>query len=94
MALLLILFSLLSFVFLGIGSGRSGERDLTPGSSSSSRSCSTATTTLNGTTVRKQSCSSTSSAKAVVRSRAVVRCSARMTADGHVRTRCSPASKP
>lgn len=93
MALLLILFALLSFVFAGIGSGSSGTNSLrVPGSAS--RSCSTVVASVNGETVRKHSCTSTSSGRTSVHLRAVVRCSTRMTAGGKTSTRCSPPANP
>jgi hypothetical protein len=93
MGLLLILFALLSFVFAGIGSGSSGTTNL-PVPGSSSRSCSTVVASVNGKTVRKHSCTSTSSGSTSVHLRAVVRCSARMTAGGQTSTRCSSPAKP
>jgi hypothetical protein len=93
MALLLILFALLSFVFAGVGSGSSGTSfQRVP--SSASRSCSTVVASANGKTVRKHSCTSPSSGGTSVHLRAVVRCSARMTAGGKTSTRCLPPAKP
>ena len=93
MALLLILLALFGFVFAGIGSGSSGTSSLSaPGSSS--RSCSTVVTSVNGKTVQRRSCHSMSSGTATVHSRVVTKCSARMTAGGKTTTRCSPPANP
>jgi hypothetical protein len=93
MALLLILLTLLGFVFAGIGSGSNGLSDV-PLGVSSAKSCSTVVTTVNGKTVRKHSCSNTSGGSTTVHSRVVIRCSARTTAGGKATTRCSPPANP
>jgi hypothetical protein len=89
MALLLILFAFLGFLFSAIGNGSTGIS-----SPSTSRSCTTVVTSVNGKTVRRDSCRSDSGGSTTVHSRAVVRCSARMTADGQTSTRCSPPANP
>jgi hypothetical protein len=93
MALLLILLALFGFVFAGVGSGSNHISDV-PLGVSSAKSCSTVVTSVNGKTVRKHSCSNTSSSSTTVHSRVVVRCSARMTANGQSSTRCSPPANP
>jgi len=93
MGLLLLLLSL--FLFLGVGTESSSVSDMPViGSPSTSRSCSDVVTRVNGKTVHRHSCSSTSGGSATVHSRVVVRCSARMTAGGQTSTRCSPPANP
>ena len=97
MALLLILLALFGFVFAGIGSGSSGTSALPAHASSSAtgtaRSCSTVVSTVNGKTVRKHSCSTTSGAGTTVHSRVIVKCSVQMT-NGTTKSRCPPPAKP
>jgi hypothetical protein len=92
MALLLILFALLGFVFAGIGLGSSGTTS-SPVPGTASRSCSTVVSSVNGKTVRQHSCS-TSSGGTTVHTRVAVRCSARVTSGGQTSTRCSTPAKP
>jgi hypothetical protein len=101
-ALLLLLVSL--FLFLGVGSGSNSTSDLplgTNSSSSSSSSSAVATSTncvvvtwQNGQPAHKHRCHRASSGGASVHSRAVVKCTARMTAGGQTRQRCLPPAKP
>jgi len=94
-ALLLILLALFGFVFAGIGSGSSGTSALPAHASSSAtaRSCSTVVSTVNGKTVRKHSCSTTSGGGTTVHSRVIVKCSVQMT-NRTTKSRCPPPAKP
>ena len=93
MAFLSILFLVFSFIFLGVGSGSSSTSSLPLGSTSSSSSTSTGCVIVSsrkGHPAHKRGCSSAASGSGVVHARAVLKCSARMTADGETRQRCGP----
>jgi len=90
MPFLAILFLLFSFVFLGVGSGSNSTSSLPLRSSSSTSTGCVVVTWRKGHPAHKHSCRNASSGSGVVHARAVVKCSARMTAGGQTRSRCGP----
>ena len=97
MPFLAILLLLFSFVFFGVGSGSGSNStsSLPLGSSSSTSTGCVVVTWRKGHPAHKHSCRSASSGSGVVHARAVVKCSARMTAGGQARSRCGrPPANP
>jgi hypothetical protein len=89
-AFLSILLLLFSFVFLGVGHGSSSTTSLPiEGTSSTSTGC-VVVTWRKGQPAHKRACHGAASGSGSVHARPVVKCSARMTADGQTRQRCGP----